>query len=154
MSCKTQFSMKYLSENFEKKYIQKEYKEHIRNVLFEKELSLLQGTQVIVEQQIKKETKDIRKEISKLKTHLYEKEREQRKLIYNENNIIKEKRQFIRKCPYNDCKGFLSTALKCEICQNYSCKECREIKGKTEEEKNNHICNKEILESVKLLETD
>src|SRR5574343_147103 len=54
MSCKTQFSMKYLSENFEKKYIQKEYKEHIRNVLFEKELSLLQGTQVIVEKQIKK----------------------------------------------------------------------------------------------------
>jgi hypothetical protein len=117
-------------------------------------------TQPAVENEIKKE--QLNEEIAelsiameKIKQQLNEKKRELYSIKYKKiEDCIKEKRKFIRKCPKDNCKGFLSTALKCEICGYYSCKDCRELKGKTEEEKNNHVCDKSILESVKLLEKD
>ena len=40
-----------------------------------------------------------------------------------------EKRVFVRACPATDCRGFLSTAWKCGMCDNWACPECHEVKG-------------------------
>jgi hypothetical protein len=130
MSCKTVFPINYILENFEKKYIKTEYKEHLKNILFEKELGMMQATQPAVENEIKKE--QLNEEIAelsiameKIKQQLNEKKRELYSIKYKKiEDCIKEKRKFIRKCPKDNCKGFLSTALKCEICGYYSCKDC------------------------------
>jgi hypothetical protein len=60
-------------------------------------------------------------------------------------------KEFIRKCPVEDCKGFLSTSLKCGICETFSCKDCREVIGNTTEDRKTHICDSDILESVKCM---
>jgi hypothetical protein len=39
------------------------------------------------------------------------------------------KRQFVRACPYSNCRGFLSTAWKCGMCDNWTCPECHEVRG-------------------------
>lgn len=61
-----------------------------------------------------------------------------------------EARQFIRCCPANDCKGFLSTAWKCGLCDIRACPQCHEIKNEDED----HVCLQENLETARLLDKD
>ncbi|ARR74962.1 putative NTPase/helicase, partial [Mimivirus AB-566-O17] len=49
---------------------------------------------------------------------------------------------------------FLSTALKCELCNVFACGQCREPKGYTTKEVNKHTCDPNIVETVKLLKKD
>lgn len=63
-----------------------------------------------------------------------------------------EKRQFVRACPASDCRGFLSSAWKCGMCDNWSCPECHEVKGKDKEAP--HTCDPNSVETAKLLAKD
>ena len=153
MSCKMQWDRKFMYENFDNSFITKDYKKHREEILFERELGMLQATQPHVEKEIKIE------KLSNNIRDLQEEYTKKLKELQSELTAIKEsetvtKRKFIRKCPNNDCQGFLSTSLKCNLCECFTCSECREITGFSTEEKQQHVCNKEILESVKLLEKD
>ena len=64
----------------------------------------------------------------------------------------KEIKTFIRRCPQPECKGFLSTQLKCGICENYACKDCHEPKKVKNDEE--HKCNPDTVETIKLLASD
>jgi len=51
----------------------------------------------------------------------------------------REVRQFIMKCPSDECRGFLSSAWKCGVCQKFFCSDCHvEKAGQKDEE---HTCN-------------
>jgi cellulose biosynthesis protein BcsQ len=151
MSCKKEFSNQFFYDNFSKVFINKKYKNHRQQILFEREKYLLPATQPEVEKIYKKERlykqiTDIRKLINDLKIE----ENQVRDRIYNIDSIKydekdekDEKYAYICPCPNNECRGFLSTRYKCGICNIQACSECREIK------KQNHICDPNILESVK-----
>jgi hypothetical protein len=70
--------------------------------------------------------------------------------VYGENVV--ERRQFVRACPYNDCKGFLSTAWKCGLCEMWTCPDCHEGRGVDRE--GPHTCDPASLETAKMLERD
>ena len=62
------------------------------------------------------------------------------------------KRQFIRACPAADCRGFLSTAWKCGMCDVRVCSDCHEIKdadGASE-----HVCDPDAVASARLISRD
>ena len=61
-------------------------------------------------------------------------------------------RTFIRKCPANECKGFLSTAWKCEVCDNYTCNRCLVVVG-SHDGKAKHECKKEDFETAELIKS-
>jgi hypothetical protein len=63
-----------------------------------------------------------------------------------------EKRQFVRACPYPNCKGFLSTAWKCGMCENWTCPVCHE--GKGPEKDAPHECNPDNVATAELLTRD
>ena len=63
-----------------------------------------------------------------------------------------EKRQFVRACPYTDCKGFLSTAWKCGVCDNWTCPTCHEGKGPDKDAA--HVCNPDNVATAELLARD
>lgn len=63
-----------------------------------------------------------------------------------------QKREFIKACPANECRGFLSTAWKCGLCEVWVCPDCHEVKGHDRDAE--HTCKKETLETVKLLAAD
>jgi hypothetical protein len=63
-----------------------------------------------------------------------------------------EKRQFVRACPVGDCRGFLSSAWKCGMCDNWSCPECHDVKGKDKDAP--HTCDPNNVETAKLLAKD
>lgn len=68
------------------------------------------------------------------------------------DNIDNEKRQFVRACPAPECRGFLSTAWKCGVCDNWACPECHEVKGLNKDAA--HTCDPNSVETAKLLAKD
>lgn len=67
-------------------------------------------------------------------------------------NLASERRQFVRACPANDCKGFLSTAWKCGLCDNWTCPDCHEVIGPDKTVA--HTCNESHLATARLLARD
>jgi hypothetical protein len=65
------------------------------------------------------------------------------------SGVSVERKQFIRKCPVTDCRGFLSTRWKCDVCENYICIDCNEIK-----KGDDHVCDPNAVETMKLLKSD
>jgi len=68
------------------------------------------------------------------------------------NVIERENRQFVRACPFGDCRGFLSSAWKCGMCDNWTCPQCHEVKGL--EKDTPHECNPDNLATAQLLSKD
>jgi len=67
---------------------------------------------------------------------------------YGTRGTDRVRRLFVRACPGADCKGFLSTAWKCGICEKTTCEECHEIKN------DDHTCDPNSVETAKLLARD
>ena len=68
------------------------------------------------------------------------------------NHVEREKRQFVRACPFENCKGFLSTAWKCGMCENWACPECHEVKGPNKDSE--HTCDPNSVATAQLLAKD
>jgi hypothetical protein len=62
-----------------------------------------------------------------------------------EDNIRK---QFIKKCPTYECRGYLSTAWKCPLCEEFFCSKCHQKKGE------DHECSKEDVETAEYLKKE
>jgi len=63
-----------------------------------------------------------------------------------------EKKKFVRRCTRDGCKGFLSTAWKCGICEWYSCSKCFAVKGQTHDVE--HECKKEDIDTAELIKKE
>lgn len=158
MSCKEQFNRNFLIDNFEKSFLNKEYKKHREEVLLQKELALLPATQIHSERFIrdkiyKKKRKELTNKIAEIRKEIFE--LDESLTIEEEDcfeNDLKERKEFIRHCPKNNCKGFLSSSLKCSICLNWACSKCREVIGSKKDSE--HTCNPEILENIDCLKKD
>jgi hypothetical protein len=150
MNCKREFNYDFLVKNFTRKFTDVTYKKHFEQMLYEKELSLLPATQLVIEQQrkrdqLKQEMNNVKKEIAKLTKYLDV-------LKFEYNNPTKSSVALIRKCPDHNCKGYLSNEWKCGICEKWCCKDCNEILGL--EINLEHVCKPEEIESAKLLQKE
>lgn len=56
---------------------------------------------------------------------------------------------FIRPCPAPDCKGYLSTAWKCGLCDQWTCPDCHELKGSHRDVE--HTCTPDNLATAALI---
>lgn len=72
--------------------------------------------------------------------------------LYNDEGVPQERRQFVRACPTNGCKGFLSTAWKCGLCENWTCPDCHESRGPDREAP--HTCDPNNVATAQLLAKD
>ena len=164
MNCKNQWTNKFLVESLNRSYIDNDYKKHRKNLLVEREISRTPELMVLVER-----TKLIEEEYRELA--LIEEEYEKmRKMLNEKRNIIAEKqgriyrikngedaekderKKFIMPCPGDDCKGYLSTQYKCQLCKLYVCPDCFEIIGYTKEEV--HTCKEDTLKSAELIKKE
>lgn len=148
MNCKKEWSRKVLVNKFSKSFINKEIKIHKEKIFFEREKALLPATQPIVERQLRKE--EIKKTINELRYKIRALNRELYSL--DGRSLDEEKKQFVRACPSNSCRGFLSTQWKCGLCNIYTCSECHSLKGPNRDSE--HTCVPEDIETAKLLAKD
>ena len=51
------------------------------------------------------------------------------------------RKKFIRRCPFDGCNGFLSSAWKCGLCANWTCPDCFTVKGLDKDTE--HTCRPE-----------
>lgn len=152
--CGKEWSRKFLRENFTNVFLSSKYREHLENILFDKEKALLPATQPIVEEKIRKT--NIRKQIKDIDYLIIDLQKQRREyersLLYGTINDEIERSKFIRQCPANSCRGFLSTQWKCGICEQWTCPECHELKGHNRD--CNHKCDPNNVETAKLLSKD
>lgn len=154
MNCKNVWDREFIDRSCTKTFRNRELRKHRENILFEREKCLLPSTQPEVQRA--KELRetiqllyDAREELDRQRDHVYALER-QVNILRNGGSIeiVKEKREFVRKCPIDECRGFLSTQWKCGTCSKHICKDCNE------EKLDGHECNPDSVETVKLLNKD
>ena len=173
MGCKTAWNREFVDSFCTKYFRTTELKRHRENVLFERECALMPDTQPEVERiiQMRRIRRIIREQKQKLLElhHRYqtlqlgepmpdeirilyrEMENTYRHLeqIRNSGTIIdNEPRRFVRQCPIEECKGFLNEEWYCGLCERHYCKSCNELLDE------NHVCDKDVVETMKLLNKD
>lgn len=75
--------------------------------------------------------------------------------LYNDQGgtgEVKEKREFIMRCPADDCRGFLSTAYKCGTCSKWACQKCLVVIGDDQDAE--HTCNPDTVETAKAIRSE
>jgi len=155
--CAKEWSRKFLRENFTNVFLTSKYREHLEDILFDQEKALMPATQPLVEQKIaKRNLKKNLREIDLLIEDLFKQKRElERQIQYGiilTTSEKEEKARFVRQCPANNCRGFLSTQWKCGICEQWSCPECHELKGPNRD--CDHKCDPNNVETAKMLAKD
>lgn len=148
MQCKNIWNREFIDSACTKTFRNHQLKSHRENILFEREKCFLPDAQVILAH--RKESNRLIREnnerVERLRNEIHE-------LLVTNSVIMNqptptEKRKFVRKCPVSECRGFLSSQWKCEVCDNKICPECNEIKA------DEHACLPENIETMKLLKKD
>lgn len=154
--CGRDWTPKFLSENFTHVFITGPLKSHVEDVLFDKERALLPATQPIVENTILAEEIVDKMNDEYLKIRQIERNitsmRIQRNRLLNRTENQKERSKFVKACPDENCRGFLSSQWKCGICQKWTCPDCHEIKGF--ERDCVHVCDENAKATAALLNND
>ena len=157
--CAKEWTRKFLRENLTNVFLTSKYREHVENVLFDQEKALMPATQPLVEERIAiRHMKTQLRELELLIDDMYRQKRElERQIMYgiiptSSEKDDNEKARFVRQCPANNCRGFLSTQWKCGICEQWSCPDCHELKGPTRDCE--HTCDSNNIETAKMLAKD
>jgi hypothetical protein len=163
MNCKNQWSSKFLVENLNRSYIDNDYKKHRKQLLVDREISRTPELMNLVE---KKRTIDEKNEELSVLNEEFMKVRkmydEMSKALNNKKVEIQrikngevskdERKKFIMPCSADNCKGYLSTQYKCEVCKLFTCPDCFEIIGYSKEDQ--HICKDDNIKSAELIKKE
>jgi hypothetical protein len=152
MNCKKLWSREVIEGCCTKSFRDQTFKKHRENILFEREKCLFPATQETVVQKMKEreydqKIKELNEKIAKLQHSVYMLQREKSAIMTNTTSTT-ERKEFIKKCPVENCKGFLSTQWNCDLCKNKICSNCSEIKGEE------HVCLEANVETTALLKKD
>ena len=153
--CAKVWTRKHIREIFTLVFINGPLKEHKEKVLFDKERALLPATQPIIEGKLL--ARKIDTEMLVLQRQISEINKQQRKLLQDKHAALNRKTStdrtaFVRACPQEHCRGFLSSQWKCGICERWTCPDCHVLKGYTRDSV--HTCNADDLATAKLISSD
>lgn len=177
MGCKNMWNREFVDSFCTKYFRNTELRRHRENILFEREKTLMPGTQpeverilsmrklqVVIGQQRSKlielhQThkiylpitieRPIPQDILDLREQMEETYRELERLRRGGELVVgQEPKKFIRKCPTEECKGFMNEDWFCGMCDNHFCEKCNE---KITED---HKCDPEAVKTMELLNKD
>lgn len=158
MNCNKEWNMEFLRSCLSRSFMDKKYKEHQKGaIVSEAETRLGQYQQ---DAQLQIELENMKEILDQSRKQLTEAQRNYRicqdnvykiqSKIHNRNNTVSgERREFFMACPSHDCRGKLSTAYKCGMCEHFFCPDCHKDKGL--ERNVEHVCKKEDVETIKMI---
>lgn len=162
MICKKQWPNSFMYGTFSKNFLHGPYRNHLKNVWVEREISLIPSTIPFVQarQQIVQCTLEIsktRKEIDALEKQIYqlrknittlENKRVELTAFSNDQNCNEQKTatvDLLMPCPKDGCNGLIEkTITQCVVCQTKVCKSCLDAIESNE----NHSCDEKKVLSV------
>jgi hypothetical protein len=174
-TCKKPWNREFLDTIMTKVWRDSVYCEYRETLLFDRERALLPATQPRIEAineasridreliiPMRERRKVIHSQISllhsedqALNTQIWDLQHQSERMrqgIGIDDAAAKKRCMFIRRCPSNGCRGFLSSAWKCGVCELYSCSDCHEVKGVARDSE--HTCDPGNVETAKLLAKD
>lgn len=171
MGCRRGWTREVLDTILLTTWINGDYKKRREDILFDRERSRLPAAQIIVErrkQAIERESirtdlinriREMEAKLTSLRndyTHelqiFHQLQNGRDPFATGEKKPEEERRVFIMPCPASGCRGFLSTAYKCGVCEIYVCPDCREIKGASRDTE--HTCNPDTVATVQRLKRE
>lgn len=160
MSCKREWNMEFLRTCMSRSFMDKQYRNHQKDALLAEaeatvgrwqDLAKMQDQRAEVMEELQ-EAKDeldaARRRMEKLRDKVWEMDR----AIYRMRGVegeSSERREFFMACPLPECRGKLSTAYKCGMCEHWICPDCHVDKGM--ERDGAHTCKQDDVDTVKLL---
>lgn len=171
MSCKRSLDREFLSMHLSKTWLLTTYKQHRERVLLEREMALLPATQDVLQNykycgKLEEELKQLDERRHAYLSMLHVMTRRMGQIRHaidamRASNYVdrpanhapepqRERRQFIRGCPVEGCRGFLSSAWKCGTCDTWVCKDCGERKADGQV----HECDPNVAASHALMQKD
>ena len=152
-TCNKEWSRKFMVSVFTNVFMVTKWQKVREKALYDKERALLPSTQGIIEEQMKKEKVlgEIN-DVDKLINELYRKKisLQNKYRTFDTKNV--ERKTFVRACPVENCRGFLSTQWKCGLCNIWTCPDCNIIKGENRDVE--HECKPDDLATAKLIASD
>ena len=162
----------FLAESLTQVFMRKRYPERRGELLFQHEKSRFPETMPFIEKRkqakvleaekriLAEELSIIRTQYRDLNTHIWNLGNRINNLKENKVDGVLEAKEFIRQCPVDNCRGFLSKQWKCKVCDTYVCAKCHVIKGKVPEGVRvtdafaEHVCDDNDVKSVNMLKKD
>jgi len=174
-TCKKAWSREYTDSIMTKVWRDTEYRQYREKLLMDRERALLPSTQPRIEaineanrleREVVGSMRDRRREIQQEVRRLQLEEQGIQTQVWDMQHTIarmrsgegvdeaasKTHKAFVRRCPAEGCRGFLSTAWKCGVCELYSCSDCHEVKGVARDTA--HTCDPNNVETAKLISKD
>lgn len=163
--CRSLFQETYLYENLSSNFMTGKYRQKKAEIIFDREKSLMEGTMQVVENNILREkTTQKIAELNKQRDEIQRKintERHNLSRLHQNQNLTnlndpgsssqeqtEKKTAYLKKCPTENCKGFLNLAYKCQLCEVSVCSKCFGLKEE------DHTCNEDELKTAELLRKD
>lgn len=178
-SCGKVWSRKFMKAQLGSSFMNDKFKQHMENILYERERGLMLATQPLVEKSMKENR--MKKQLNEIKEQI--KQLEQMKELVEINmvrfargreplevwndeikweryqtydsadSVTNVKKHYVRTCPAAGCRGFLDNKWNCGICDANVCNRCHEIVSNSSDN-NQHICNEENVATALLLEKE
>lgn len=151
MNCKNLWSKEFIINATSLQFINTKYKDHRERILFEREKTYLPAAQPLAIVELERR---------RLLSELYECRKIVEEWRIKENALYRQLRmlsngssstpvnEIVRKCPVDDCRGFLTAEWHCEICSNDICKKCNEPLS------DDHECDPGKIETMRLINRD
>ena len=162
MKCNTEFTAAFLKAHFTEAFIKNDLRRHFIGVLVQRQIAQMSQSQPAAERELLAREKT--DEISRINAEIRSLTIQRRILqsdvpflrgLHNHGSAGGEAvSTFQHKCCDPECRGFVSSAWKCGICNKFSCTHCHTVKGSAQEEIAAHACNPETVASIKFLMLD
>jgi hypothetical protein len=169
--CQNRWGCDYLALHFPMAWLRGDYRRHCEDVLLNKEMSRMPATLQLVDNY--KQCEALKEEIDKQRDEAASLRRRARELDISrwnkrarverivqsryysdgvggaQNNSNSEASIFIRNCPVEDCRGYLSSDNICCVCDARVCSDCLCPVG--EEDPEDHECDSTVLATVQTI---
>lgn len=176
MSCSHLWDYEFLTTHFPAAWISTEYRAHRETTLVDREIAQLPASQHLVANfrasetlrtdlaELAQEKTAITRRLHLITNEVWNKRHRLARITVShfENNGLGNRtevdaeeqaaRTFIRACPVENCRGFLSAALKCGTCNGWACAECLGVVGDTRDAP--HTCEANDVATAKLIKRD
>ena len=166
MNCRKEWTWDILVTRLPINFLKEEYRNVRETYLFEEEKTYLPALQEQAEHILR--IKHLNKQMMEIDTELVKNNENEQQMVFEQRKKereLKEKRtstfrlinklestskiknifRVSMKCPFQDCRGFLSDSYSCGLCLKKSCKSCHE------ELVEEHKCNPDSILTVNLL---
>lgn len=161
MNCKHAWNDRFVVQELNASFVNNDYKKHRKQLLLEHELSKMPETMPAVarwyaKKEYQKNDKELLEKRQLLKQQLNEIEQMRNELYHQYfqhgtgDDDSQNQKKYTFKCPDDECRGFLTTAYKCEICKYYACPKCLVLTG---HERNDptHVCDENLVKTADLI---